>query len=162
MCQKKKNHVSLRPTPVFHSLVAVNWGRGGCSRENTGSGFFLLYSVGEGHRQAPRSQERFPGDVRWTAPFKSQPVSTQSRTHAGPWVGKELSTLVTSKQQTGSPIRCTFTIIMRSCTPLQKSGRTAHPAGFLGTSPGPPPASPGDSFPLAAAFCSVTAWTRPP
>ena len=67
----------------------------------------------------------FPGDVLWMAHLKGQPVSSQSRTHAGPWVGNELSTLVPIQTTNGSPSRRTFTIIMRSCTPLQKSGRTA-------------------------------------
>ena len=39
--------------------------------------------------------------MQWMARFNSQPVSTQSRTHAGPWVGNELSTLVTIQMTNG-------------------------------------------------------------
>lgn len=32
-----------------------------------------------------------PRDLGWAAPFKSQPISTESRAHSGPSAGSELS-----------------------------------------------------------------------
>lgn len=50
----------------------------------------------------------FPGDVGWTAPLKRQPVSTQSRAHAGHRVGNELPALVTIQTTNGKPHKMYF------------------------------------------------------
>lgn len=60
-----------------------------------------------------------PRDLGWAAPFKSQPISTESRAHSGPSAGSELSNLSyhpNHKQEAHYTQFYLFFFIKRSCT----------------------------------------------